>query len=341
MRPAREKDVRAMSRATQRHSVSGPILAVLVIIAACLLWVQSRYDPGRWRALSETAPPGAEAAPDADAGQRWAVPEGLAAVSGWELYDPLTLSDKIDGKAELYLPAGFKQLAARRFSLKADSSRWMELFIYDMGSPAGAFAVFSHQARDGKQPLEITPDAYRSANGLFVAHGPYYLEIIASDDAAPVQSQMEALARAFVAAHPVRAAAPDERALFPDAGRVADSVALTAANAFGFDRFDQMYTARYLQAGEEATAFLSRRASAAQAAELARAFADFLTTYGGSVASAASTVVPEMQVIEVLGRFDAVFSRGAYLAGVHDAASAQQAVALAEALYHNLNGVVP
>lgn len=333
-----------MSFAPRSKGVSSLILVVLTMIAICLLWIQSRYDPGRWRAVpgGEPTSRSSDAQPRSDGvgAPVWSVPEGLTAASDWEYYDPQTLSDKIDGKAELYLPAGFNRLATRRFFPADDPHRWMELFIYDMGSPAGAFAVFSHQSRENRKPLDLTPDAYRAANGIFLAHGLYYLEIIASDDSPSIQALMEALARAFVAAHPAGPARTDERSLFPPDGRIADSVALTAANAFGFERLDNIYTARYSIEGQEATAFLSHRASEAQAAELARAFADYLISYGGAEQSA-SGLPPQMIVVEVLGTFDVVFNHGSYLAGVHEAASLEPAVALAHQLYAQLNGATP
>jgi hypothetical protein len=291
---------------------------------------QSRFDPGQWRAQAHEAAPAAafqaSAAPEAIA--------GLAAMGAPEAYDAATLSDKIDGKAELYLASGFQRLECQRFSLADDAGRWLERFVYTMQAASGAFAVYSQQRRPGAQALTWTADGYRSANGLFMVHGHYYLEIIGSDDSEPLQARMAELARAFVQEHPVVQAAVDERDLFPKEGLAADSISLTAANAFGFERMDRIYTAEYTIDGRQATAFLSRRASAAEAAELAQAYTDYLLAYGGRKIPAPPGA-PPVTLLSILDQYEIVFSRGDLLAGVHEADDPIHAAALAARLYAN------
>jgi hypothetical protein len=59
-----------------------------------------------------------------------AIPDTLNILSAPEQFDDAGLSDKIDGKAELYLAAGFKQLQCQRFSEKGKSDLWMEIFVF-------------------------------------------------------------------------------------------------------------------------------------------------------------------------------------------------------------------
>ena len=63
------------------------------------------------------------------------------------MYDSISLSDKINGKAELYLAAGFARLETQRFALTDNPGQWMERYLYDMGQHANAFSVFSAQRR--------------------------------------------------------------------------------------------------------------------------------------------------------------------------------------------------
>ncbi len=77
------------------------------------------------------------------------LPPGMVPLTSPEIFDPQTLSDKINGKAELYLSAGFVGLASQRFKDKAGSNLWMEAYIYDMGNGQNAFSVFSAQRREG------------------------------------------------------------------------------------------------------------------------------------------------------------------------------------------------
>ena len=64
-----------------------------------------------------------------------------------ETFDAEKLSEKIDGKAGLYLSAGFKSLTCRRYKKPDNPDLWLEIFFYDMGNIINSFAVYSMQRR--------------------------------------------------------------------------------------------------------------------------------------------------------------------------------------------------
>jgi hypothetical protein len=329
--PARGVVSRKKEPSVTERWVSRGILATLAIIASGIFAAQSRFDPSQWRAQSHEVAPSAPA-PAAEAPADVA---GLRAMGPSEVYDAATLSDKIDGKAELYLAAGFERLECRRFALAEDPTRWLEQFAYTMKSTPGAFAVYSQQRRPQAQPLSLSADAYQAANGLFLAQGVHYLELVGSDASEALQARMIDLARAFIQAHPTAQVAVDERTLFPRQGLAAGTIALTPANAFGFERLDRIFTADYAADGHRAMGFVSRRSTAAEAAELAGAYVDYLLTYGGQkVPTPAST--PPATVISILGQYEIVFHRGDLLAGVREADDLAFGLALAAKLYSNL-----
>ena len=86
-------------------------------------------------------------------------------------------------------------------------------------------------------------------------------------------------------------------------------------------------------------AFLSRRASAQEAADLAGAYADYLLTYGGQKVQAPDGA-PPVTIIAILDQYEIVFQRGELLAGVHEADDLAYGLALAAKLYANL-GATP
>lgn len=326
---------------TKEKALSALILGLLVMTAITLFTVQFHFDPAQWRAQPDDGTP-APAAMNLEKNKdsiNLAVDlplvQGLQPMTPPENYDPITLSDKIDGKAELYLSAGFVHMHCRRLALVSDSSLWMELFIYDMADYANGFAVYSRQRRSGAHPLELTPDAYRSANGIFLVHGPYYMEIIGSAPSNILQEKMIAQANAFILANPIAAAQLDERSLFPENGLVADSIALTPTNAFGLEGFDQVFTAQYQFNGHSATAFISRRSSSAEATALASTYTDFLITYGGQK-RVPPAEAPPMALIEILDLYEIIFSRGTFIAGIREADDPLQGAQLAKQLYNRL-----
>lgn len=319
----------------QQRRLAGALLAALLFIAISIVLIQAEYDPSRWRAQPEHM---ADSDMQAATLTAESTPvEGIEPMSPPETYDAASLSDKIDGKAELYLAAGFKSLRCQRFRLTGDPARWMERFVYDMGIYRNAFAVFSRQRRDHARPLALTADAYQSANGLFLVQGSYYIEIVGSDQSEALAGKMIALATAFVEAHPSAETRANERALFPTENLVPDSVTLTPVNAFGFDRFDRIYSAHYRLQDKTATAFLSRRASAEEARSLTAAYIDFLITYGGNRIDLPAGA-PPVTAVEILGTYEIVFDSKDFLAGVHEADDLETGLTIAKRLLRKLNG---
>jgi len=255
-------------------------------------------------------------------------------MSPLESFNELTLSDKIDGKAELYIPSGFKSLICQRFKAGKASDLWIELFIYDMGLADNAFSVFSRQRREGATPLSIGTYGYQTENALFIVHGHFYLEIIASSPSADALKWMADLSRAFIEDHPDLApkrqmALPD---LFPSEESDIkeaeprqdqitldrESITLITSDVFGFDQLDQVYTAAYLVNGASMVAFISKRDSSEAAQKLAAEYAAFLKSFGGKLIDSGDKNV---HGIEIMDTIELIFSQGQYLAGVREAES--------------------
>ncbi|MFZ5587851.1 MAG: DUF6599 family protein [Thermodesulfobacteriota bacterium] len=316
------------------------ILALLAVVALGVFYKQARYNPALWGAPSQPGWGGPAVAAGSPGDLASLQPAGLEAMGRPERFGPETLSDKINGKAELYLAAGFEAMTARRYRLPSQPQAWFEAFVFEMKDAKAAYSVFSTQRRDRGQKLELAATAHLSGNSLFVLHGPWYLEIIAAGAQPELVQAMRAWLEAWLARAPaLEAAAPDERGLFPPAGLQKETIALLAANVFGFDRFSQVYAAGYLIDGLEATAFISRRADAAQAAELASAYRAFLLAAGGRE-EPADSLPAGGRLVNIMDAYDLVFSRGAYLAGVHQAESRELALALGRALDQRLAGAV-
>ena len=305
----------------QETRLSLLLLGVLILIAVAMLLFQARYDPASWRLQAQPANESGIAPPgDAFPAMQDDDVAGLKALSPAENYRPDNLSDKINGKAELYLAAGFRRMQSQRFGLAEQPGKWMERFIYDMGRLRGAFAVFSAQRRSNIDPLALTPYAYRASNGLFFVHDRYYVEIIAAEVSAELQIRMEALARSFVASWQPDTQPLGELARFPLDGLVHHSRALIANSAFGLDRLDWVFTARYEDNRAEATAFISQRPSARDAAELADAFYRYWMDYGGKELVTPDSL-PDARIVTILDSYEIVMVHNEYLAGVHEAST--------------------
>jgi hypothetical protein len=267
------------------------------------------------------------------------LPPELAALSAPETFAPDDLFNKIDGKADLYLTAGFVQLRCQRFALKAASDTWMEWFVYDMGALPQAFSVFSLQRRSEAQALDLTEFAYQTQNSLYFVCGRYYVEAETAMPTEPMMAAMRAMARQFVAANPPGATRIPELKLFPPENLEAGSQGLQVADAFGFDRFTNVFTAKYrLPSGTnnaEGLAFLEMTKTPADAAALRDAYRSFLLANGGKEIESQNTGSIG-KPIEFMGNIEIIFSEGNAVAGVHAAPDAASAAKVAQSLADGL-----
>lgn len=322
----------------QEQRLSLVLLSVLAFIAVFMLYRQARFDPAAWR--EQAVQPQSAGVQPAESND-----SAMDAVDGWvpltpkERYDADTLSDKIDGKADLYLSAGFRSLESRRFAQKKNQARWMERFVYDMGDVRNAFAVFSSQRRSNVQPIDLTPYAYLAGNGLFFVHGDFYVEIIAADASADAQAGLKALGAAFVQAQPEGAAAElFEPFLLPKPHRVDQTEQLTARSVFGIEGLDGVFTAAYHDQQADASAFIRSYDSDARAEAMAEKFQAFWMDFGGE------TIPPpedlkHMRIVLILDNYEIAMVEKGWLFGVHEATDLQLGLSLVRQLRNNVLGI--
>jgi hypothetical protein len=309
------------------------ILSVLVLTAGVILIRQSDFNPAVLQLAADQVISGSPAAPPASqaASALVPLPQDVSVLTAPEIFGPDTLSDKIDGKAELYLSAGFNRLQCQRFSNTASAETWMEIFIFDMASQKNAFAVYSSQQREDAVPSPaLGRYAYRTANALYWVHGPYYVELIASEASEATLNRMQALAEAFNRATAVDIETITETALFPKAGLDPQSITLIPADAFGFENFDRVFVAEYHLDGSTLSAFISARGSPEAAKHLAAAYRAFLLAFGGTALE--DDGIRDAVIVEIMDEYDIIFTRDVFVAGVHAAADKSQALALARSL---------
>lgn len=321
--------------AVQKRTGYG-IIAVLGLITIWLLFQQTRFNPA---VLVAMRPPLLQGRAQAVSGQALAataalLPEvpGFKPLAPTESYGPENLSDKIDGKDELYLPAGFKEMSCRKFSLDTAADKtFVEVFIYDMGSAANAFAVFSGQRRPGSPSIPLTANAYATGNALFFTQGRYYLEIVADRASKTLPGSLEAYATALLAKIPSEGGQANPALLFPKEGLAQDSVRLLATDVFSMEGLNNVLTGEYHLKSGNATAFIARRDAPDQAQAEARRYLDFLAANGYQKVQTPAAA-GDISVLALDNSFEAVLVQGRIMAGVHDATSVDAALDLAAKL---------
>ena len=316
------------------------ILAVLGLIAFGLLIQQSRFNPAvivAMRAPDKGRPQAASS--QAQAATAALIPEvaGFTPLAPTQSYGPGNLSDKIDGKAELYLAAGFKEMSCRSFGLDAPEAAHVEVLLYDMGSAPNAYAVFSGQRRSGSPSSSLTANAYATTNALFFTQGRFYVEIVADRASETLQKSLEAYAAALLAKIPAEGEAKDAAALFPKEGLVRETVRLCPTDTFCLEGLNNVLTGEYNLKGGKATAFVAVRDTPEQAQAEARRYLDFLAANGYQKIQTPGSP-GDLPVLVLDNSFEIVFVEGRTLAGVHDATTLAAALELATQLQTALKG---
>ena len=108
-----------------------------------------------------------------------------------EFYNRNTLSEYIDGGAELYLAYNFQEVFVRRYAGPADTE--IILDIYDMGLSNDAFGIFSVERED--EDLGIGQDSEYGGDLLRFWKGRFFISILTTGDEQKAKPAMIQLAR--------------------------------------------------------------------------------------------------------------------------------------------------
>ena len=324
-------------------AISASILLLLIVIAVGVFLRQSRFNPAVLSHQQLAAKQTQETVdPDlANSHDTIPLPEGMKPLTPAEVFTPETLYEKIDGKAELYLSAGFQRLRCQRITLTRNPDLWMEVFIYQMKTSSNAFSVFSMQRRENALPTELSEEfSYQTENAVFLAQGPYYMEVIGSQAGPVMQQAMLSFLSHFTQGMASRTEPLSEFSRFPDICSDQSRMSVIPSSAFGFDKFDNVYTSRCMVNGKEILVFLSNRNAPEQATQLADAYKTFLTTFGGKEIPL-DRMEKDARLIEIFDTYELFFPSGNYLYGVHEAGSKEEAVSAGTLLMKKAGEATP
>jgi hypothetical protein len=318
------------------------ILFALALIGTGILILQGRYDKNFQGAtvLQKGAiiPPdaGREKPMDRISGIE---PEGVEPMGPAEVFNPDTLSDKIDGKAELYLEYDFIILLCRRFAAGGAADQWFEVFIYDMGEPLNAFGVYTLQRRPGTYNSDLAQYSYTAENALFFMQGKYYVEIVAAQTSDILKRAILEAGKKIISQYPAGAFSLPELSLLPEENEKKETIKYFNKNTFSFEKLDHTVAVIYQLSGKDLTAFISMRKSAEEAENLKKEYYQFLLSLGGKKVETRDLNIPGLAIVNLLGDLEYIFTHGNILAGVHAATDSELAGRLVSRMFERLSQV--
>jgi len=239
----------------------------------------------------------------------------------WELFDrvkrftPENLYEQINGRAEFFLAYNIISLTFGSFMNRKDNSQFIDLYIYNMGTPTNAFGVFSTERSPGEKTLDLGREAYRSDANYYVWKGQYYMQIIASDASGELQRIGMELAGKVTDFLMDSGETVWGLTTLPLKDRVPDSIQYFKVDFMGLDFMRNTYIARYSKNDTDVTVFLSQRESPESAQAAVDQYAEFVKKYGKGVDHLRIDGVGLLSCD--MGRnYDVIFQKGQLMGGV-------------------------
>lgn len=206
-------------------------------------------------------------------------------IEGWDYselpvtYDPRTLFQYMDGKASVYLDYGFVRLDHVQFG-RPGSTAVIDVDVYDMGTPRGAFGMYSYERGDDLPRHYRKRLGYMIDSARFFWKGRYYVTITSPEISPDTIAAVKSLSLYLEKSVPGDSQTLPLLATFPAEGKVHESEQYFATNLMGYQFMGEGFLATYEEKGNRFKLFLSPKESPETAAEAFRQLKESLRDYG-------------------------------------------------------------
>lgn len=260
---------------------------------------------------------------------------------GWKLYGevkqftPENLYEHINGRAEFYIAYDLIGMTFANFVKTDMNGPFIDLFIYDMGTPTNAFGVFSAEKSQEGVPLELGRMAYQQDANYYVWKGRYYITVIASE----TSPELEAIAKEL--AQKTSSALNDSEdevwglSAMPRKDLIQGTITYVKTDAMGLDFMKDVYTAMYRKDNNEIKHFLSKKDSKEAAEDVVRQYAAFAGQYGNGTETS-SLNGADLLICDMEDYVDILFQKENLVGGVLEVKEKDVAVKAAMEMYDQL-----
>ncbi len=268
------------------------------------------YDPSKITEEMRAETEAIAQALDFDAPIGWKKPGGV------ERYTITNLYDKINGRSELYNSYDIVGMTFVTFLNETDSTKYIDVFLYDMRTAMGGYGVFSVERSPGNPHFDLGRMAYRTDRDLFLWKGQYYLTVLASHDTPDVQDRVTEIGKTIEATLKDDGGSVWGLDSLPKENRKDETVQYFQIDAMALSFMTNTFTAEYAFGDENVTLFLSKQESEAVATDKTKQYLGYLEKYGDEVEQTDLGGVECVSGDMGGGFFDAAFQHGSYIAGV-------------------------
>ena len=239
---------------------------------------------------------------------------------GWKIYEGIkqftseTLYRQINGRAEFFISYDMVRMTFATFINSTDSTQFIDLSIYDMGTATNAFGVFSTERSEGESALDYGRDGYHSDANVFVWKGRYYIKVIASNITEQLRRTGMDLAKRMTGFLEDSGEQVWGLTALPGKNRLRGSVKYFKIDAMGLDFMRETYTAGYRKGDAVVTLFLSRRESPESVNDALARYEEYGKRYGKGVERMKVDTV-ELILCHMGRDYDVLFGKGPLMGG--------------------------
>lgn len=242
-------------------------------------------------------------------------PDGWKRPGEVEQYTVDDLYVKINGRSELYMSYNVDTLTFETLVSESDNSKFIDVYVYDMQAPTGAFGVFSVERGLGVDELDVGREGYIDGASIFFWKGRYYVCVVPTEHDESIKEATTTVAKQIDqklvdSGEPVKGLAN-----VPRENIVPGSIQFFLMDAMSLDFMTDTFLAKYQKGDDVVVGFVSEKESETAAEETVSSYVEYLEKYGESVERADNDGV-EMVIGDMGGVFDVVFHTGVFVGGV-------------------------
>lgn len=187
--------------------------------------------------------------------------DGLSRDGQPRVFTKDNLFELVDGHAEFFISAGFKQSAVAGYRIAGDDGGIpvINIDVYDMGSPENAFGVMTEESAQA-EAFDVGFMGVKTGESAMFIKGPYYVKLTAFGKGA---DKLTASARAIDRAMTGVASTLPQFDRLPDKGSTGKNY--VRKDYLGMDFFSGVFEKKYKRDGDEFSAFVMTPKDGAEA----------------------------------------------------------------------------
>lgn len=161
-----------------------------------------------------------------------------------ESYRAENLFEYINGAAEIYISYEFEELLVANLTMDGTETE-MSIEIYDMGSAANAFGIYSAERYPENSFISMGTQGYIESGALNFLASRYYIKLLCFEGGAAADMHLRQFGEEMVRRIGGKMSFPDVLKVFPKSNRIENSEKYFMRNFMGYSFFHDGYSVDY------------------------------------------------------------------------------------------------